>query len=331
MKNPLIILTGPTAAGKTKLSIALAKAVNGEIISADSMQVYRHMDIGSAKIRPDEMCGVRHHLVDILEPTQDFNIVLFQKYAKQAIAEIREKGKIPIMAGGTGFYIQSVLYDIDFQESSEDSTLRLELEETARQNGAAYLHDILKECDPGAAREIHANNVKRVIRAIEFYRQTGRKISEHNETEREKQPAYDSHYFVLTDKREKLYANIDRRVDVMVENGLVDEVKRLLAMGCRRDSTAMQGLGYKEIIAYLAGETTLEEAVYRIKRDTRHFAKRQLTWFRRERGVIWIEKDKFAYDDEKMLNYIKDKIIPEGTVQTDERNKGKQSDNPEHL
>lgn len=304
MNNPLIILTGPTAAGKTKLSIALAKAVNGEIISADSMQVYRHMNIGSAKIRPEEMQGVKHYLVDILEPTQDFNIVLFQKYAKQAIAEIYEKGKIPIIVGGTGFYIQSVLYNIDFQESGEDPVLRTELEQLAREKGAEYLHNMLEECDPKAAQEIHANNVKRVIRAIEFYRQTGQKISEHNEAEREKISVYDSRYFVLTDKRERLYEKIDKRVDQMIEEGLVDEVRRLMEMGCKRDSTAMQGLGYKEMISYLAGEITLEEAVYIIKRDTRHFAKRQLTWFRRERDVIWIEKDQFAYDDEKMLNYI---------------------------
>lgn len=303
-RKPLIILTGPTAAGKTKLSIALAKAINGEIISADSMQVYRHMDIGSAKIRPEEMQGIRHYLVDILEPTQDFNIVLFQQYAKQAIAEIYDKGKIPIMVGGTGFYIQSVLYDIDFNESDEDAELRAELESIAREKGADYLHQMLQECDPKSAEAIHANNVKRVIRAIEFYRQTGRRISEHNETEREKHSAYDSRYFVLTDKRERLYENIDRRVDLMLEDGLVDEVKGLLAMGCRRDSTAMQGLGYKEMIAYLEGEISLEEAVYIIKRDTRHFAKRQLTWFRRETDVIWIEKGQFAYDDNKMLDYM---------------------------
>lgn len=305
MKKPLIILTGPTAAGKTKLSIELAKDINGEIISADSMQVYRHMDIGSAKVQPEEMQGVKHYLVDILEPTEEFNIVRFQEYAKAAIAEINEKGKIPIIVGGTGFYIQSVLYDIDFQESDEDTALRAELERLARDRGAQHLHNMLRECDPEAAREIHANNVKRVIRAIEFYRQTGRKISEHNAREREKKSAYDSRYFVLTDKREKLYENIDRRVDMMMEAGLVGEVKRLVDMGCRRDSTAMQGLGYKEILSYLAGEITLEQAVYIIKRDTRHFAKRQLTWFRRERDVIWIEKDQFAYDDEKMLNYIK--------------------------
>ncbi|MDE7478918.1 MAG: tRNA (adenosine(37)-N6)-dimethylallyltransferase MiaA, partial [Lachnospiraceae bacterium] len=233
MNKPLIILTGPTAAGKTKLSIELAKAIDGEIISADSMQVYRHMDIGSAKIRPEEMQGVKHYLVDILEPTEDFNIVLFQKYAKQAITKIYEKNKIPMIVGGTGFYIQSVLYDIDFQESDEDTALRAELEQIAHEKGADYLHNILKECDPKAAQEIHANNIKRVIRAIEFNRQTGRKISEHNAAEREKQPAYDFRYFVLTDQRENLYENIDKRVDKMIENGLVDEVKRLMDMVCR--------------------------------------------------------------------------------------------------
>lgn len=304
MKRKLIILTGPTAAGKTKLSIELAKAVNGEIISADSVQVYKHMDIGSAKIMPEEMCGIKHYLVDILEPTEDFNIVLFQKYAKEAMEEIYAKGKVPIIVGGTGFYIQSVLYDIDFNESDEDSELRHELENLAAEKGNQFLHDMLKECDPKAAEDIHANNVKRVIRAIEFNRQTGKKISEHNEAERQKESAYDSSYFVLTDERSRLYSNIDKRVDIMLEQGLVEEVKKLLDMGCKRDSVAMQGLGYKEIIAYLAGEISLEEAVYIIKRDTRHFAKRQLTWFRREKDVIWVEKDKFLYDDKKMLEYM---------------------------
>ncbi|MBQ6788546.1 MAG: tRNA (adenosine(37)-N6)-dimethylallyltransferase MiaA [Lachnospiraceae bacterium] len=306
MKKPLIILTGPTAAGKTKLSIALAKAVNGEVISADSMQVYRYMDIGSAKIKPEEMDGVPHYLVDILEPTVDFNVVMFQKYAKEAMEQIYAKGKIPILVGGTGFYIQSVLYDIDFTENDEDTELRKELEALAQEKGVQYLHDMLKECDPKAAEEIHANNIKRVIRAIEYNRQTGGKISEHNEVERQKESAYASCYFVLTDERARLYQNIDKRVDIMLEEGLVDEVKHLLDMGCKRESTAMQGLGYKEIIAYLLGEITLEEALYLIKRDTRHFAKRQLTWFRRERDVIWVEKDKFAYDDQKMLQYMID-------------------------
>lgn len=304
MKRKLVILTGPTAAGKTKLSIALAKKINGEIISADSMQVYKYMDIGSAKIMPEEMDGVRHHLIDILEPTEDFNVVLFQRYAKAAMEEIYAKGKVPIIVGGTGFYIQSVLYDIDFTQNDEDTALREELEALAKEKGADYLHTMLAECDPESAAAIHANNIKRVIRAIEYNRQTGKKISEHNEAERTKESAYDSSYFVLTDERARLYANIDKRVDIMLEQGLLDEVKKLMDMGCERDSVAMQGLGYKEIISYLLGEISLEEALYLIKRDTRHFAKRQLTWFRRERDVIWVEKDKFAYDDEKMLQYM---------------------------
>ena len=262
------------------------------------------MDIGSAKIKPEEMAGVPHHLVDVLEPTVDFNVVMFQKYAKQAMEQIYSKGKVPILVGGTGFYIQSVLYDIDFAQNDEDTKLRRELEDLAREKGAKFLHNMLKECDPKAAEEIHANNIKRVIRAIEYNRQTGGKISEHNEAERQKESPYASCYFVLTDERARLYKNIDKRVDVMLEEGLVDEVKQLLDLGCKRESTAMQGLGYKEIISYLLDEITLDEAVYLIKRDTRHFAKRQLTWFRRERDVIWVEKDKFAYDDQKMLEYM---------------------------
>jgi tRNA dimethylallyltransferase len=233
--------------------------------------------------------------------------VLFQKYAKEAIEEIYSKGKIPIMVGGTGFYIQSVLYDIDFEKSDEDSQLRHELSQIAQEKGNDYLHNILRECDPKAADSIHANNVKRVIRAIEFYKQTGMKISEHNETEREKESAYDSRYFVLTDEREKLYKNIDLRVDMMLEEGLIDEVQSLVEMGCKRDSVAMQGLGYKEIISYLGGDITLADAIYMIKRDTRHFAKRQLTWFRREKDVIWIDKTRFAYDEDQILKYILDK------------------------
>lgn len=300
----MVILAGPTAAGKTKLSIAMAKAMNGEIISADSMQIYQHMDIGSAKITPAEMQGVPHHLIDVLDPKVDFNVVLFQKLAKQAMEQVYQKGKLPIIVGGTGFYIQAVLYDIDFEQSKEETSYRTMLEKLAEQKGAQYLHDMLRDCDPEAAESIHANNTKRVIRAIEYHHQTGQKISHHNEVQRQKEAAYEATYFVLTDVRERLYANIDQRVDNMLEQGLADEVKHLLDMGCQRESTAMQGLGYKEIIAYLKGECSLEEAVYLIKRDTRHFAKRQLTWFRREKEVIWLEKDKFAYDEGKMLQYI---------------------------
>lgn len=304
MKKPLIILTGPTAVGKTKASIDLAKALNGEIISADSMQVYKYMDIGSAKIRPEEMQGVPHYLVDVLEPDEEFHVVRFQQMAKQAMREIYDKGKVPIVVGGTGFYIQALLYDIDFTESNEDNIYRSQLEQIAKEQGAQHLHDLLREVDPESADAIHANNVKRVIRALEFYKQTGEKISQHNETERAKESPYDFCYFVLTDQRQHLYDRIDQRVDQMLQEGLVAEVEALKNKGYTKDMVSMQGLGYKEVLDYLNGECTLEEAVYVLKRDTRHFAKRQLTWFRRERDVIWIDKEQFQYDDEKIQNEL---------------------------
>ncbi len=303
-KKPLIILTGPTAVGKTKASIGLAKAIGGEIISADSMQVYRQMDIGSAKIAREEMDGIPHYLIDVLDPEEEFHVVRFQQMAKAAMEEIYSKGKIPIVVGGTGFYIQALLYDIDFTENERDAAYRRQLETAAKEKGAAYLHAQLAAVDPKAAQEIHANNVKRVIRALEFYEQTGERISEHNERERQKESPYQFCYFVLNDKRECLYDRIDKRVDQMIQNGLVEEVRRLKERGCTKQMVSMQGLGYKEIFAYLEGDCSLSEAVYIIKRDTRHFAKRQLTWFKRERDVIWIQKDAFAYDDEKILQNL---------------------------
>ena len=311
-KKPMIILTGPTAVGKTDLSIQLAKAMNGEIISADSMQVYRHMDIGSAKVTPEEMDGVSHHLIDVLEPEEEFNVVVFQKLAKEALTGIYERGHIPIIVGGTGFYIQALLYDIDFTENDGDTAIRRELEKLAQTQGAGCLHQMLQEIDPESAAAIHQNNVKRVIRAIEFYRQTGKKISLHNEQEREKQSPYQFLYYVLDTDRKTLYERIDRRVDLMMEHGLVDEVKHLADMGCTRDMVSMQGLGYKEILDYLSGEITLEEAVYILKRDTRHFAKRQITWFKRERDVRWLELEQFQNDRKKVLEHILDEIEGEG-------------------
>ena len=302
MKKPLIILTGPTAVGKTKASIGLAKALNGEIISADSMQVYKYMDIGSAKIKPEEMDGVKHYLVDELEPDEEFHVVRFQQMAKQALEEIYAKGKVPIVVGGTGFYIQALLYDIDFTESNEDLSYRQELENLASEKGVEVVHDMLREVDPVSADNIHANNLKRVIRALEFYKQTGEKISEHNEKERAKESPYDFCYFVLNDERERLYNRIDMRIDQMLEEGLVKEVSFLKDKGYTRDMVSMQGLGYKEILDYLNGECALEEAVYVLKRDTRHFAKRQLTWFRREKDVLWINKQEFNHDEEQILN-----------------------------
>lgn len=300
-KQPLIILSGPTAVGKTALSIELAKRINGAIISADSMQIYKHMDIGSAKIMPAEMEGVKHYLIDELEPSAEFNIVVFQQKAKAALKEIYAKGQIPIVAGGTGFYIQALLYDIDFENQDCDEAFRTELERLAREHGNEYLHEKLKEIDSVSAEKIHANNVKRVIRALEFYHLTGKKISEHNETEQKKPSPYNFAYFVLTDDRENLYHRIDKRVDIMLEHGLVEEVQRLKNMGYRRDMVSMQGLGYKEILDYLEGKCTLEEAIYILKRETRHFAKRQLTWFRRERDVIWFDKQKYEYNEAAIL------------------------------
>ena len=304
MKKPLIVLTGPTAVGKTSLSISLAKAVNGEIISADSMQVYKGMDIGSAKIRKEEMQGVMHYLVDILEPEEEFHIVKFQELAKAALEEIYAKGKIPILVGGTGFYIQAVTRDIDFTQAEQETSYRKELEQSAKEKGAEYLHEKLREVDSKSAENIHANNVKRVIRALEFYHQNGIPISEHNEEQKQQTSPYNLAYFVLTAPREILYERIDRRVDQMMEEGLLEEVKSLRERGCHRGMVSMQGLGYKEILAYLEGEYPLEEAVRILKRDTRHFAKRQLTWFRREQDVIWVDKEQFHWNEAEILEYM---------------------------
>lgn len=307
-KKPLIILTGPTAVGKTKASIGLAKAVDGEIISADSMQVYRHMDIGSAKIKPEEMEGIPHHLIDVLEPDDEFHVVKFQQLAKKAMREIWERGHIPIVTGGTGFYIQALLYDIDFDENEKEDACRKELEAYAREHGAEALHEKLALVDPASAEMIHPNNIKRVIRALEFYEQTGKRISEHNETQSQRESPYAFAYFVLTDDRAHLYERINRRVDQMIEEGLVNEVQALKDKGYTKQLVSMQGLGYKEILDYLDGNCTLEEAIYTIKRDTRHFAKRQLTWFKRERDVIWINKQSFGYDAEQILDEMLSKL-----------------------
>ncbi len=303
-KGPLLVLTGPTAVGKTALSIALAKELGGEIISADSMQIYKYMDIGSAKISKSEMEGVPHHLIDVLDPKEEFNVYRFQQMAKEAVKEIYERGHVPIVVGGTGFYIQALLYDIDFSEEENHTEIRSRLEREAAWQGSAYLHEKLKEVDPAAAAEIHPNNQKRVIRALEFYQINGTRISEHNERERQKEAVYDFRYFVLNDDRKKLYQRIDERVDAMLSAGLLEEVASLKEMGYQRNLVSMQGLGYKEILSYLEGACTLEEAVYLIKRDTRRFAKRQLTWFRRERDVIWVERDSFGQDNQKILDFI---------------------------
>lgn len=300
--KPLVILAGPTAVGKTDLSIQLAKRINGAIISADSMQIYKYMDIGSAKVMPEEMDGVKHYLIDELMPSDEFNIVCFQQMAQAALKEIYANGQIPIVAGGTGFYIQALLYDIDFTHQDSDEAFRNEMASFASEHGATALHEKLKTIDPISYETIHENNIKRVIRALEYYHLTGQPISKHNEQEHQKTSPYQFAYFVLTDDRNHLYERIDQRVDKMMEKGLVDEVRKLYDMGYRKDMVSMQGLGYKELLSYLEGECSLEEAVYIIKRETRHFAKRQLTWFRRERDVIWLDKSAYGYKDTNILD-----------------------------
>ena len=312
-KKPMVILTGPTAVGKTALSIRLAKEINGAVISADSMQVYRHMDIGSAKIRPEEMQGVKHYLIDILEPEEEFHVVRFVEEAKAALEEIYRNGQIPIIAGGTGFYIQALLYNINFDGQDCDADYRRELEQIAEEKGAEYLHQMLEEVDAESAKAIHANNTKRVIRALEFYHVSGKKISEHNETEHQKESPYNFAYFVLNDKRDKLYNRINQRVDIMFDNGLLKEMETLIAKGYTRDLVSMQGIGYKELFNYFDGKTSLDETKELIKKNTRHFAKRQLTWFRREKDVTMLNIDEFNYDRLKvlneMLNFLKNKEI----------------------
>lgn len=317
MKKPLIILTGPTAAGKTELSIRLARLMQGSILSADSMQVYRHMDIGSAKIKKEEMQDIPHYLIDEFDPDEEFHVVRFQVYAKKYIKEIYAQGRIPIIVGGTGFYIQALLYDIDFTNEQEDTAYRKELEDIAKKQGGRALHEMLREADPKAAEQIHEHNIKRMIRALEFHHLSGQKISVHNETERQKESPYNFAYFVLNDDRSKLYDRINKRVDKMIADGLVEEVKNLQNLGCSRHMVSMQGLGYKEILSYLEGEYDLEEAIYRIKRDTRHFAKRQLTWFRREREVIWVNKPDFNYDNDKILAYMQELLAMKNIIPKD--------------
>ena len=315
-KKPLIILTGPTAAGKTSLSIELAKSIGGEIISADSMQVYKKMDIGTAKIRPEEMQGVPHYLIDELDPSEEFNVVAFVEKSKEAMKKIYAAGHVPIIVGGTGFYIQALLYDIDFSQHEDKESYRKELEQLAKEKGKEYLYEILKKKDPEYATITHCNNVKKVIRALEYYKETGKKLSEHNEEQRQKESPYNFAYFVLYHDREELYDRINRRVDLMMEDGLLFEVESLIKEGYTKNLVSMQGLGYKEFFDYFDGRMTLEDTVDKIKKDTRHFAKRQLTWFRREKEVIWLNKKEYEQEKDlldSVLNIIQEKGIRNGT------------------
>ena len=302
-KPKLYIIAGPTAVGKTKASLLFAKKMNAEIISADSMQVYRGMDIGTAKLREDEMDGIRHHLIDILSPFDEFNIAIFKELAKKAIEDIHNRGKEAVLVGGTGFYIQSVLYDTDFTTGDCDKELRESLSLEYDENGAEYMYNKLKELDEKAAESIHPNNKKRIVRAIEYALSTDKKISEHNINERAKKSPYNYKYFVLNLERKKLYNRIEQRVDMMLKQGLLAEVKKLHELGCNKDKVSMKGIGYKEILTYLEGGISLEEAGELIKKETRHFAKRQITWFKREKEAIWLDIDDFA-NEEDLVNYM---------------------------
>ena len=313
MKKPLIVIAGPTACGKTDISIDLAEKIGGEIISGDSMQVYKYMDIGTAKATKEEMRGIPHYLVDELYPDEEYNVMLFQQKAKQYMEGIYSRGHIPIIVGGTGFYINALVYDNDFSEE-EESEIRKELYAVAENEGAEKLHAMLAEVDPEYAANIHHNNVKRVARALEYYRLTGEKMSEHNKNAKEKETPYNLAFFVLNMDREKLYERINLRVDIMMNNGLEQEVRKLIEMGYSPELVSMQGLGYKEFIPYFNGEISLEQVVDDIKKYTRRFAKRQLTWFRGQTNGTWIDMGTLSKDKalEIMLDELKTKKIIEG-------------------
>ncbi len=306
-KGRLVVIAGPTATGKSALAVKLAQMINGEVVSADSVQVYKHMDIGSAKITPAEMEGVPHHLIDVLDPKEDFNVSVFKDMAERAVRDIHGRGRTPILTGGTGFYIQALCHDIDFNEGETDVKVRERLEELGRNKGNAYLYELLKEKDPDYAKITPRNNVKRVIRALEYIELTGERFSVRNLRQSMRPSPYELYFFVLTLPREKLYELIDSRVDSMIKAGLIEEVVRLKEMGCTPGMTSMCSLGYAQIYKYLSGELSLDRAVYEIKRDTRHFAKRQLTWFKREKNTIFIDRDEFP-DNEAIAEHIKGMI-----------------------
>lgn len=305
----LVIIAGPTAVGKTASSILLAKKIGGEIISADSMQVYRGMDVGTAKIRKEEMEGVPHFLIDDFDPDEEFNIVIFQQLAKQAMEEIYARGHIPMIVGGTGFYIQSILYDIDFsQGDGENEALREHLEKEYDLFGADAMQEKLRLLDPISAGTIHKNNKKRVVRALEYALTQNEPISAHNEREKQKKSPYDYNFFVLNMDRKILYDRIEQRVDKMFDDGLVEEVRDLQHRGFHQNLVSMQGIGYKEVLEYLDGNCSLEEAIAQVKQSTRHFAKRQITWFKREKGAQWIDVTKF-HSPQDLAEFMAGEVI----------------------
>lgn len=302
MVKPLVILLGPTAVGKTDSSIELAKKLNGEIISADSMQIYKYMNVGTAKPTLEEMGDVKHHLVDIIFPDEEFSVAVFRNMAEECIDDILSRNKLPIVAGGTGLYINSLTHNLDFTETISDSKYRESMQKLAQEYGNSYIHNILKAVDPESFERLHENDTRRIIRALEVYKYTGKTISQFQKESKNKAIDFDLCVVGLTMDRQKLYERINMRVDNMINEGLVDEVLSLLRKGYSKNLTSMQGLGYKEIIAYIEGECSLEGAVEKLKQNTRHFAKRQLTWFRREQGIHWINVDNFEYKGDIVKN-----------------------------
>ncbi|AOR23622.1 tRNA (adenosine(37)-N6)-dimethylallyltransferase MiaA [Clostridium taeniosporum] len=306
MKQKILVLGGPTAVGKTELSIKLAEKLNGEIISADSMQIYANMDIGSAKVTKEEMRDVKHHMIDILSPEEEFSVADFKNRGEKALKEIINKKKLPMIVGGTGLYINSLTCNVTFTEAEKDEEYRTYLESLAEVNGNNYIHEMLKEIDEISYKEIHPNNRKRVIRALEVYKLTGKPFSSYNVGNDFYKTDYDIHYYVLTMDREKLYNRINKRVDIMIEKGLIDECIELKKLGYTANMQSMQGIGYKEILYYLDKKISLEEAINLIKQGSRNYAKRQLTWFRRDPRCIFLDKDLLS--DEEILSKIVDDI-----------------------
>jgi tRNA dimethylallyltransferase len=301
----VVVLVGPTASGKTRISIELAKSLNGEIVSADSMQVYKYMDIGTAKPDKDEMSGIKHHMIDEIYPDEEFSVAKYQQRALKAIEDIIKEDKIPIVTGGTGLYINSLIYNISFSETVCDWDLRESLKKEALEKGNEFLHNRLKEIDPKAAQRIHLNDLKRIIRALEVYQITEKPISHHIDVSRENPPKFNYILLGLRMERERLYERINKRVDNMLKNGLIDEVKKLIEMGYDKNTFAMQGLGYKEVISHLKGEISIDEMVYLLKRDTRHYAKRQITWFKRNENIFLLDVDEITSASEvaKKIKY----------------------------
>ncbi|MDU2158057.1 tRNA (adenosine(37)-N6)-dimethylallyltransferase MiaA, partial [Clostridium sp.] len=285
------------AVGKTDLSIKLAKELNGEIISTDSMQIYKYMDIGSAKITKEEMCGVPHHMIDVVDPSTPFSVADYKEMAQKCIDDIISRGKLPILTGGTGLYINALTCNMNFTEAENDLKYRSELEELAEHHGNEYIHNMLKDIDPISYKEIHYNNRKRVIRALEVYKLTKKPFSSFNAGEEFYNGPYDVSYYVLNMDREKLYNRINLRVDMMMDKGLLEECIKLKEMGYNSSVQSMQGIGYKEIFYYLENKISLNEAVEMIKQGSRNYAKRQLTWFRRDPRAIILDKDIFSEDE----------------------------------